>query len=702
MRPVWLAVRLAMVLLAGVESAEAGPPQWVEVRSEHFTVLSDAGEKEAGKVARQFERFRVALAEILPKARLDPGIPVLIFAARNERSFRELLPEFWEKKDTVHPTGFFTRGTRRYYIVLRTDVDVAWRDGENPFHVLYHEYVHLVIDLNYENVPVWLNEGLAEFIGATVVTSEAIEVGRPIWPHVELLRAKKPVPTAMLFKVDHSSPEYNERDRSGVLYAQSWALVHYLLTDPKAVSTGALSRFLSERHGQGDAASVFGDTAALDRALEAYLTRRQLPYGRKEAGASSTGPAVRSRALSAAESAAARGLLHVQMNRAREARSLLEEALRLDPRQADAREGMGVLAWREEKEDEARRWLGEAVRLPSASALAHYSYAMLLVRPPHGDESLAEAAASLEKAVVLDPGFADAYVVLAQVSAKRGADVDRVRGLMRRAVELEPGVFDHRLTAARLLLACGEIEEARSVGGRLAAGGRSDEERGAARSFLASLSSPAPVLARDIPALVRILEKRCDWGNAHDCLELADRHRQGEGVAADHARAAPLYEKACAEDLFEACAGAAWVYERGEGVTRDAARTHALYDKACTGGDLFSCGHLGWLLAEGQLLDKDEVRGLLLSGKACDGGQILACNTVGVIHVRRQEYGQAVPPFTRCCDAGEAVGCGNLALLHEQGRGVPRDPPRAVALHRKACDAGLASSCERLKGLRRP
>src|SRR5262245_50049064 len=90
-------------VLSGPLTGEAGGPRWVEVRSPHFTVYSDAGEKEAGRVARQFERFQVALATVWPKARLDPGIPILVFAARNESSLKELLPEFWEKKETQHP-----------------------------------------------------------------------------------------------------------------------------------------------------------------------------------------------------------------------------------------------------------------------------------------------------------------------------------------------------------------------------------------------------------------------------------------------------------------------------------------------------------------------------------------------------------------------------------------------------------------------
>lgn len=696
---------LAGGLLVGGTTLEPGPSRWVEVRSAHFTVLSDAGEKEAGQVAQRFERLRFALAVVLPGGRLDPGVPILIFAARNEASLKELLPEFWEKKESVHPDGIFTRGTRRYYIVLRTDIDLPRERGDNPFHVLYHEYMHLVVDLNYESLPPWLNEGLAEFVGATVVRKDEMEMGAPVWPHVLLLRSKTLLPAAKLFKIDHSSPEYNERERAGVFYAQSWALVHYLMMDEKGRVGNSIPRFLSlqqARVGEADATvQAFGDPALLDRSLKDYVQRDRLSYGRMRIPPRQGKEEVHARELPPAESAAARGLLQVQKNRPVEARTLLEEALRLDPQQADAREGLGTLAWREKKEDEARRWLGEAVRIPSASAVAHYSYAVLTQRQPQSDERLAEAQASLERAVELDPGFADALVLLAEVSTERGVDVERILGLMRRAVELEPSVFENRLTVARLLLRCGQVEDARDLGGRLLAQALSEDQKKAARSFLASLSKPAASLARDNAALVSILERRCAWGTALDCLELADRHRQGAGMTADASRAVPLFEKACANDVFEGCARAGWAYERGEGVSRDAARTAAFYDKACEGGDLFSCGRLGWLLSEGQLVAKDETRSLVLSGKACDGGQLSACNTVGVVRLRRKEYAQATAPIVKSCEGGESTGCGNLALIYEQGLGVTRNLPRAVALHKKACEGGLKSSCERLKALGR-
>src|SRR5262245_23950838 len=476
MRTRRIVVLLTGGVLSGAMAGQAGAAGWVEVRSPHFTVYSEAGEKEARRTARQFERFRVAIAQVWPKAKLDPGIPILIIEARNEGSMKELLPQYWERRELFHPTGVFFRGTRRYYIILRTDRHDASRrrrDENNSFGTLYHEYMHLVVDLNFVNVPPWLNEGLAEFIEATVVSGDQIDVGRPVWPHIQLLREKGLLPTAALFKIDRSSPEYNERDRYGVFYAQSWALVHYLIMDPKAASAGYIWRLLSlsqgEAHELDPTARVLADPAELDRALKSYVTQDELSHRILKTEAAQE-YLLRARKLPASEVAATCGLFQVQMNRPMEARALLEVALRLDPQQVAAREGLGTLALWEGKLDDARRLLAEAIQLPNASPVAYYSHALALLQPsPQTEDRLALAQVSLERAVSLDPAFADALIVLAQVSAQRGAALEDTLELMRRAVEFEPGVLWYRFAMARVLLSCGEIEQARDLANRILA-----------------------------------------------------------------------------------------------------------------------------------------------------------------------------------------------------------------------------------------
>ncbi|GEM_PF-6791102 len=74
------------------------PETWVDVRSPNFVVVSSAGDKQAHNVAEQSELFRGAFAEVFPQARVDLGKPLTIFAVKNEKGLRALLPGFWEKK----------------------------------------------------------------------------------------------------------------------------------------------------------------------------------------------------------------------------------------------------------------------------------------------------------------------------------------------------------------------------------------------------------------------------------------------------------------------------------------------------------------------------------------------------------------------------------------------------------------------------
>src|SRR5262249_37250611 len=112
------------------------------------------------------------------------------------------------------------------YIALTTEV----RGEQDPFTVIFHEYTHLLVENTFGNAPVWFNEGLAEYYSTFSITEDQrIVLGSPISNHVYLLRDNKMLPLRTLFEVDHKSPYYNETKKQGIFYAQSWALMHYLI-----------------------------------------------------------------------------------------------------------------------------------------------------------------------------------------------------------------------------------------------------------------------------------------------------------------------------------------------------------------------------------------------------------------------------------------------------------------------------------------
>ena len=71
--------------------------------SPHFTVISNAGDKDARKIANQFEQFHEVFHNSFPSLRLDLGRPLIIFAVKNEDSLKKLLPGYWEAKGRAHP-----------------------------------------------------------------------------------------------------------------------------------------------------------------------------------------------------------------------------------------------------------------------------------------------------------------------------------------------------------------------------------------------------------------------------------------------------------------------------------------------------------------------------------------------------------------------------------------------------------------------
>src|SRR5215472_8786455 len=68
------------VCVAGVAgTACGGEKPWIQVKSPHFRVLTDAGAGDGRMVAREFERLRAVFAARYPDFRLDSGAPLTIF-----------------------------------------------------------------------------------------------------------------------------------------------------------------------------------------------------------------------------------------------------------------------------------------------------------------------------------------------------------------------------------------------------------------------------------------------------------------------------------------------------------------------------------------------------------------------------------------------------------------------------------------------
>lgn len=109
----------------------AGEPQWVEVRSPNFSVITDAGDKRGRDVALHFEQMRAVFGTLMTKAHVNLSVPLQIVAFRNTKEMRQMSPIFNGKPTEV--AGIFQGGEDRSFIML--DMSVG-----NPWSVVFHEY----------------------------------------------------------------------------------------------------------------------------------------------------------------------------------------------------------------------------------------------------------------------------------------------------------------------------------------------------------------------------------------------------------------------------------------------------------------------------------------------------------------------------------------------------------------------------------
>ncbi|MDO8794536.1 MAG: DUF1570 domain-containing protein, partial [Vicinamibacterales bacterium] len=341
---------LALLALLGSTLQARQPDRWLEVRSPHFVVISNAGEEHARGVSQQFEHVRALLRRVLTNARVDPRDPVVVLAVNNGRSLRELLPQFWERKGQ-RPVAAYWGGPHQHHIVLRVDAP----DHERYRRVL-HEYVHLLTHANVPDFPTWLDEGLSEFWGTAVVQSDGVEIGRPALHHLKALRARRSwIPLDELLAMKRA-PDARDSQRLSMFYAQSWALTHYLMFGGSSMNL----ELAPSTH--------FVDPSQLEGALAAYVRegrfralRVEIPQPEIASADQGEDTRLRIRALSAAESLAVRAGFLVDGERPAAALPLLTEALRLDPNETSALETLGYLHFQQNNPTEAAKWFDRAI-----------------------------------------------------------------------------------------------------------------------------------------------------------------------------------------------------------------------------------------------------------------------------------------------------------------------------------------------------
>ncbi|HXW91841.1 MAG TPA: TonB C-terminal domain-containing protein [Terriglobales bacterium] len=459
---------------------------WVEVRSPNFIVVSNAGEKQARKVAVEFEQIRTAFRQLLENANRHPSPLVTILAVKDESSMRELLPEYWTKAHS-HPAGFFAARLNDFYAAVQLDAR-----GLNPYETIYHEYYHTISVPYVPNLPVWLAEGLAEFYGHTEITENAVNMGEvdPLLLHA--LQTTTLIPLDVLFKVNHSSPYYNEANQTSVFYAESWALSHYLLLGGNRMAhrpmLDAYVNALTQVSDPDEAARIaFGDVRKLQSDLETYIRSPSFQYLKYPAPRVNEDE-MKFRTLSDAEASAYRGGFAVVRGRYEEGKAILNEALQHDPKIALAHQYLAADEFLEGQHDQAVESASQAIALDPQNWSARYLRAYLKSNAGMG-ASDPQIEDDLRRAIALRPEFAPPYSLLAVHLAAGNRNLDEALTLAQKAVAFEPANSTYQLALAQVLIHQDKVDEADLAARRASAWARDPGEKTNADHFRQFLST---------------------------------------------------------------------------------------------------------------------------------------------------------------------------------------------------------------------
>ena len=373
------------------------PEHWIKIETPHFELYTTAGEKKGREAILYFEQVRSFFLEASPSKRA-PEFPMRIVAFRSENQYKPY-------RMNEGSVAYYANGRFRDYIVME---DLS----SEHYPTAIHEYTHLIVHHAGLNFPVWLNEGWADVYSSLTPKGNKVLIGGLLPGRVQTLLTTKWIDLSVLASVGLNSPMYNERNKAGIFYAESWLLVHmlYLSPDYRPKFTQLL---LAVNSGQDTAAafqSVYGkglkevmnDLQLYIRSDRFYgeLLNVKLEKSAEEPQVSDATPF---------ESGLVLADLLALLNRPEEARQAYTQLAKDDPGSSEVEESLGYLEWQQGRPDLARQDFSRAFQAATKNAQMCFDYAMLEWQQHPGGK---EAIPILRRAVELKPDYVAARLQL--------------------------------------------------------------------------------------------------------------------------------------------------------------------------------------------------------------------------------------------------------------------------------------------------
>jgi tetratricopeptide (TPR) repeat protein len=361
------------------DTGEIDAAPWHRVDTAHYALIGDVPARTLRGLAGDLEVLQALLEGLNPGEWLrSPRAQVIVFAG--ETTFARHAP--LTAGDRPAPvSGFFLSHPHGDFVVVSAAAE------PDVHRVLYHEALHRFVRHHLPEAPLWLNEGLAEFYSTLEVAPGEAWVGRQVIEHVVRLQRGQRRPLAELLEVTAADAHAEEEAvQDGAFYAESWALVHHLLTAEEG-GRAAIARYAGRlRDGHDPIAAFtaeFGDLASLDRRIDGELRRAPREPARVAVGGSPRhGEQRPAPSIAPADLHYRLGwlLAHHSPARAAAAREAFDIALGFNADHAGATMGLGWLEELAGDHDAARQLYARAAALDQRDPLPRLLEAESLLR----------------------------------------------------------------------------------------------------------------------------------------------------------------------------------------------------------------------------------------------------------------------------------------------------------------------------------
>ena len=379
-----------LALLALIPALLAADDHFVKFVSGPFEVFTDAGARAGRQALVPLEEFRWALGQMLGEMDLETAQPIRVFVLKNTRGWTTATP--------------VAEGRNTYVVVL--DEKTA------PGPALYSALTRLFLDSNTGRMPDSFEHGLISFFSTLQVSGIRITAGAP--------------------------PPQPDLD---------WARVHLLAVDPQYYGKLRVLLYNLRKGVDGDPAyrNAFGKSAA---AIEAEV-KQHLAAGNFQTtelpNRALSERDFEERPVSDADARLARADLLAGSQSEAEYQTLVRDHVKL----AEAEEGLGILALRDQRQDEARQHFAAAMAAGSGSARCYIEYAKL---EPDNEK----ATQALLRAAGINPKLDEPFALM----AARDTDPAKRLGHWKAAADRNPRNAAYWQGLADSYLAAKDFEDA--------------------------------------------------------------------------------------------------------------------------------------------------------------------------------------------------------------------------------------------------